>query len=96
MKNDCRWGKLLGITLGVILPLFAGCGLIPDLIPGREEAAGPAKLEISLDAVMPEGVTVAWDPALAAVDSVEVSADSDVEGEGSRVTVTVELRPVEQ
>ena len=96
MKNDCRWGKLLGITLGLILPLFAGCGLLPDLIPGREEPAGPARLEISLDSITPEGVTVAWDPALVAVDSAEVSVGSDAEGEGSRVVVTVELRPVEK
>ncbi|MBD5149506.1 MAG: hypothetical protein HDT18_03870 [Oscillibacter sp.] len=96
MENDCRWGKLLGITLGLILPLFAGCGFLPDLIPGREEAAGLAKLEISLDAAMPEGVTVTWDPSLVTVDSAEVNVGSDAEGEGSRMAVTVELRPVEK
>ena len=96
MKNDCRWGKLLGITLGLTLPLLAGCGILPALAPEREEAAGPARLEISLDAGAPEGVTVAWDPALVAVDSAEVSMDSDVKGERSRVTVTVEMRPVER
>ena len=83
----------MGIMLGLVLPLFAGCGILPDLAPGRE-AAGPAKLEISLGAIMPEGVSVAWDPALVAVDSAEVSVDGGAGGEGSRVVVTVELRPV--
>ena len=96
MKNNCRWGKLLGITLGLALPLLAGCGILPDLVPGREEVAGPAKLEISLDAITREDVTVAWDPALVAVDSAAVSVDNEGEGEGSRVVVTVELRPVGQ
>ena len=96
MKNDCRWGKLLGITLGLALPLLSGCGVLPALATGREEAAGPARLEISLDSVTPEGVTVTWDPALVSVDSAEVSVDSDAKGEGNKVTVTVELKPVKQ
>ena len=94
MKKDCRWGKLLGITLGLILPLLSGCGILPDLTPGKGQAADPARLEISLDAITPEGVAIAWDPALVAVDSAEVSVDSSAEGEGSKVVVTVELRPV--
>lgn len=94
MKRYCRWGKLLGIMLGLVLPAFTGCGILPDLAPGREQAAAPARLEISLDAITPEGVTVAWDPALVAVDSAEVSVDGGAAG--SRVVVTVELRPVER
>ncbi len=94
MKRYCRWGKLLGIMLGLILPLFAGCGILPDLMWEGEKAAGPARLEISLDATMPEGVTVVWDPALVTVDSTEVSVDGEAKGEGSRVVVTVELRPM--
>ena len=94
MKRYYRWGKLLGIMLGLCLPLLAGCGILPDLAPGREETAGSARLEISLDAMMPEGVSVAWDPALVAVDSAEISVDRGGEGEKSKVVVTVELRPV--
>ena len=92
MKNDCRWGKLLGIALGLILPLLAGCGILPDLIPENGQAADPARLEISLDDITPEGVAIVWDPTLVAVNSAEVSVDS-AEGEGNKVTVTVELRP---
>ena len=93
MKKNCGWRKLLGITLGLILPLLAGCGVLPDLTPGREGAADSARLEISLDTITPEGVTIAWDPKLVAMDSAEVSVDCGAEGEGSRVVVTVELRP---
>ena len=93
MKRYCRWGKLLGIMLGLVLPLFAGCGILPDLTQGKEEPANPARLEISLDAVIPEGVTIVWDPALVAVDSTEVSVDGGAEEEGRKVVVTVELRP---
>ena len=94
MKNYCRWGKLLGITLGLVLPLLAGCGILPELRAGRDEAAGTAKLEISIDDITPEGVTVVWDPAVVAVDSAEVCVVSDTEGKGSRVVVTVELGAV--
>ena len=96
MKNYCRWGKLLGIALGLVLPLLTGCGILPELRAGKDGAAGPARLEISLDSMTPEGVTVTWDSALVSVDSAEVSVDSDAKGEGNKVTVTVELKPVKQ
>lgn len=92
MNRHGGWRKLWGIAAGLALLPLAGCGLLPEL--AAEEAGLPsaAKVEIHLASALPEDISVAWDPALVTVDSVEAALSGGGEGPGSTVVVTIQLR----
>lgn len=92
MKHPCLRIRPLILILVLTLPLLSGCSLLPHQPdrPAEKGASGDARLEVRLDAMTPDAVTVAWDPAAVAVDSAEVRLSG---GPSGTVVVTVRLRP---
>lgn len=92
MKHPRPRIRPLILILILTLPLLSGCSLLPHQPdhPAEKGASGEARLEIRLDAMTPDAVTVAWDPAAVAVDSAEVRVSG---GPSGSVVVTVRLAP---
>lgn len=74
---------LLPVLLASLF-LLAGCAL-----PHREPPA--ASLELRAGGVLPEGVTLSWNPEALPVDSAEVAVTGD--DQNRAITVTIRLRP---
>lgn len=81
--------SLLVLLTGILFFILSGCSILPPLSPARTEKTAPAALELHLGSILPEDLTLTWDPDAVAVDSAEASVTE--EGISRTVTVTIQL-----